>query len=177
MKRLFSGLVLILAMLAATPTLAQSNDSSKRLALSHRFIELMQAEQMGAMLGQMMVQMSPSVSEDMTEAEADEFAAVMAEVTADMMPRLFDAMAPVYAEIFTLEELEGLVAFYESDIGQSLMRKSYESGPEIMAAVNAIMPELLVEMGDEMCDHYECTPDQRREMKASMNEAAAAYRR
>lgn len=175
MKRLFSGLMLAVAMLAATPALAQSNEASKRLALSHRFIELLQAEQMGTMLGQMVVQMSPSVSDEMSEAEADEFQAMMGEIAADMMPRLFDAMAPVYAEIFTLEELEGLVAFYESDIGQSLLRKNYESAPQIMAAINGVMPQLMLEMGDKMCDHYECTPDQRREMKAAMNEAAAAY--
>lgn len=171
MKRI-SGLLLAFVLLAATPVAAQqADDASKRLALSHRFIELIQTDQMGVMLGQITAAFSPAQTEDMTEAQAQEFEAVMSDMTAMMLPRIFDAMAPIYADIFTLEELEGLVAFYESDIGRSMMRKSYEAGPQVIAAMQAMMPEIMVEMGDMMCDRYNCTPDERREMKVAMASA------
>lgn len=172
MQRLFGGLMLALAMLVTTPAMAQqADDFSKRLALSHRFIELIQADQMGAMIGGMVSDLSPGQMEGMTEAETREFRGLMTQITADMMPRMFDAMAPVYADIFTLEELEGLVAFYESDVGQALIRKNFEAAPRITAEMQAMMPGLMLEMGDRLCDHYECTPDQRREMKATITEA------
>lgn len=172
MKRIISGLLLAFALLAATPAAAQqADDASKRLALSHRFIELMQTDQMGAMLGQMSAAFAPAPTEDMTEAETADYQALMEDMMAVMLPRLFDAMAPIYADIFTLEELEGLVAFYESDIGQSMMRKSYESAPRITTAIQAMMPQLMVEMGDMICDRYNCTPDERREMKVAMGSA------
>ena len=89
-----------------------------------------------------------------------------------LMPRMFDAMAPVYADVFTIEELRGLNAFYESDLGRALLEKTFVALPRINAASQAVMmeamPGIMTRVGDRLCVHLKCTPDQRREMKAGM---------
>jgi hypothetical protein len=86
---------------------------------------------------------------------------------------MFEAVAPVYADIFTLEELQALVAFYQSDVGRSMMSKSYAAAPRIATAIQGILPELMADMGDQLCNRFECTPEQRREVKAAMATASA----
>ena len=113
----------------------------------------------------------PAELEGMSEDEAAKFRAVMGEVTARMMPRMFEAMAPIYADIFTLEELQALVDFYQSDVGRSMVTKSYQAAPRLAEAVQAIMPEIMAEMGNVLCDEFECTAEQRRELKAAMSQA------
>jgi len=147
------------------------DDGAARLALANKFVSLMQGEELGAALGQMTSMMMPAELEGMSEDEAAKFRAVMGEVTARMMPRMFEAMAPIYADIFTLEELQALVDFYQSDVGRSMVTKSYQAAPRLAEAVQAIMPEIMAEMGNVLCDEFECTAEQRREMKAAMSQA------
>lgn len=173
MKHLICGLSMVV-MLLAGPGVALADarsDEVARLALANKFVMLMQGEELTAAMTQMMDMMIPPI-DDVSDEEAAEIRAVAVEVSQSMMPRMFEAMAPVYADIFTLEELRGLVAFYESDLGQSLMRKSYQAMPRLNEAAMSVMPEMLTGMGDTMCDRLECSADERREMKAAMAEAA-----
>jgi len=171
MKQLFGGLVLALALLTAPAATAGTNDvSAEKLALANKFIALIQGEQMGASLGQMTAMMMPR-SDTMSAEQAAEAREIMAEATASMLPRMFEAIAPIYADIFTLEELRALVDFYQSDVGRSMMSKSYAAAPRIGAAIQAIMPELMADMGDQLCNRLQCTPEEKREVKAAMANA------
>jgi len=172
MKRLIGGLILALTLLTAPAAMAETTDvSTEKLALANKFIALIQGEQLGASLGQMMAMMMPE-STTLSAEQATEVREAMAEATASMLPRMFEVSAPIYADIFTLEELQALVAFYQSDVGRSLMSKSYAAAPRIATAIQGIMPELMADMGDQMCNRLECSPEQRREMKAAMAVAA-----
>jgi len=173
MRHLIGGLCMAVMLLGA-PAVACADartDEAARLALANKFIVLMQADELGAAMSQMIDSMMPPL-EDVSDENAADIRAVVLEMTEDMMPRMFEAMAPVYAEVFTLEELQGLVAFYESDLGQSLIRKSYEAMPRLNEAAMSVMPELLAGMGDTLCDRLKCSADERREMKAAMAGAA-----
>ncbi|WAC58969.1 DUF2059 domain-containing protein [Brevundimonas sp. SL130] len=173
MRHVFGGLMLALTLFFAPAALAETRDDGPaRLALANKFVALMQGEEMGAAIGQMTAMMMPAELESMSEDEAAKFRQVMSEVTARMMPRMFEAMAPIYADIFTLEELQGLVDFYQSDIGRSLVTKSYQAAPRLAEAVQAMMPEIMADMGNLLCDQFECTAEQRRELKSAMAEAA-----
>ena len=172
MRQFFGGLMLALTLFCAPAALAETrDDGAARLALANKFVSLMQGEELGAALGQMTSMMMPAELEGMSEDEAAKFRAVMGEVTARMMPRMFEAMAPIYADIFTLEELQALVDFYQSDVGRSMVTKSYQAAPRLAEAVQAIMPEIMAEMGNVLCDEFECTAEQRRELKAAMSQA------
>ncbi|GLK47558.1 hypothetical protein GCM10017620_05310 [Brevundimonas intermedia] len=172
MRRVFGGLMLAFTLFCAPAALAETrDDSAARLALASKFVALMQGEEMGAALAQMTTMMMPGELEGMSDEDAAKFRQVMGDMTARMMPRMFEAMAPIYADIFTLEELQGLVDFYQSDIGRSMVAKSYQAAPRLAAAIQSIMPEIMADMGNLLCDEFECTAEQRRELKSAMAEA------
>lgn len=174
----FLGGLLLALMLLAAPAAASAQtpadpDAAERLALANKFIVLMQGDQMAASLHQMMTMVVP-VQDGMSAEDRQMINEVTGEMMEVMLPRMFEAMAPVYADIFTLEELRGLVAFYESDIGRSLVRKSFEAAPRIAEVVMDVMPGVMTEMADRMCDRMECNAEQRRAVKAAMTEAYPA---
>ena len=138
-------------------------DAAERLALSNRFIALMQTDQMSATFSQMMGIMVPD-GPGMTAERSAGLQRAMTRMSTEMFPRLFAIMTPIYADIFSLEELRGLVAFYESDIGQSMIRKSQEAGPRAAAAMMAILPEIRRDMAVVMCEEMGCTDAQRARM-------------
>ncbi len=174
MMKLLRGLLLALTLLvapvAAHAQTAAQDEAAERLALANKFIVLMQGDQMAASMRQMMTMMTPANPGVPAEQQA-----IITEVTGEMvevmLPRLFEAMAPVYADIFTLEELRGLVDFYQSDIGRSLVRKSFEATPRITEVVMGVMPGIMSEMGDRLCDRMGCSADERRAVKSAMARA------
>lgn len=155
-----------IAVHAETPLPAQ-DETEIKLDLANRFIAAIQTDQMSAMMSQMTLSLTPP-REGQTAAENDALRQAMTETTDVMMTRLFDAMAPIYADIFTLEELTGLVAFYESDIGRSMMTKSYAATPRVTALVQAMMPEMVRDMAHSMCDQLSCNEAERASMNAAL---------
>lgn len=171
MMRLFIAMLFASAVfaspMAASAAPPLRDEAAVRLDLSRRFIAALQTDQMTAMIGQLSTSLSPS-REGMTQAQSDALDRAMATMNEQMMSRMFDAMAPIYADIFTREELTALVAFYESDIGQSMMTKSYAAAPRITAVVLAMMPDLMRGMADSMCKEMGCTAKQRADFEASI---------
>ena len=152
-----------LLLVQATP----EDDAAHRLQLAERFIELMQVDQMGEMMQGLASSMVPPHEQRfLTDALSD--------AVGQLTPRIFEAMAPIYAEIFTLQELQDLVAFYESPTGVALVSKSYEALPQITAAVNGIMPEILNDMATNLCASLECSQEELRQMKAEIAQAYPA---
>ncbi|CAN5294826.1 hypothetical protein BH09PSE1_BH09PSE1_29320 [soil metagenome] len=160
--------------MAAEPIRAEPmrDEAAVRLELSRRFIAALQTDQMASMLGQMTVAFTPP-TEGLNEEQQAALHRATATATTQMTTRLFDAMAPIYADIFTLEELNGLVAFYESDIGRSMMAKSYAAAPRITEVVIGMMPEMMQGMADSMCKDLGCTAQERARMDAAI--AASPY--
>lgn len=142
------------------------------MQLANRFITLIQGEQMGEMMSVMVNSFMDDELEGLSGQEVADYRAAMNEMMRRMMPQLFEVIAPVYADIFTVEELRGLVAFYESDLGQSLIAKSYEAAPRMSEAIQAAMPAILSDMAVVVCDQLKCTPEELREMKAEMRGAS-----
>lgn len=176
MKR-FAGFAVLVALLAfpgaATAQETAGNasvstaEAAEKLALSNRFIALLQTDQFSDMYSQMMTSMMSSRG-GMTEERSAALGRALSRVSEEMFPRLFSVMAPIYADIFSLDELRTLVAFYESDVGQSMMRKSYAAAPRITEAMTALMPELMSDMVDIMCDETGCTDEERARRRAAV---------
>lgn len=168
---LFASAVFASPMAASAASLPR-DEAQVRLDLSRRFIAALQTDQMTAMIGQVSTSLTPPRA-GLTQAQTEAVDRAMVEMTEQMMSRLFDAMAPIYADIFTLEELTGLVAFYESDIGQSMMTKSYAAAPRITAVVLEMMPDIMSGIADSMCKELGCTAKQRADIDAGI--AAAGF--
>ncbi|CAN5282260.1 hypothetical protein BH10PSE1_BH10PSE1_34730 [soil metagenome] len=175
MTRLIAAFLCIAALLAGPMAAAAEpmrDEAAVRLSLSRRFIAALQSDQMATMLGQMSVAFTPPAEGMTDEQQAALQRATLAAIT-QMTTRMFDAIAPIYADIFTLEELTGLVAFYESDIGRSMMTKSYAAAPRITEVVMGMMPEMMRGMADSRCKDLGCTAQERARMDAAI--AAAGY--
>jgi hypothetical protein len=153
---------------APAPATTQAKADALKLQLANRFIAAMQTEQMGEMISQMSMTLTPEGLEEASDDELAEYREVVGDMAARMMPRIFDAMAPIYADIFTVEELRALVDFYESDIGQSMMTKTYAAAPRMAEAMQVVMPAIMADMAAAMCERFECSAEELREMKAAM---------
>lgn len=164
MHRLFAVVFAACAMLAL-PALAQSQPSERQIELSRRYIQLAQGEQMEDALRQMMATDPTTDLSDLPAEDRDFVLNMTAEILADLMPKMMEAMVPAYADAFTEQELEALISFYDTEMGRSIIEKTFQIMPEINTAVAAIIPELFQKMASRMCARYDCDP---REILAEM---------
>ena len=83
---------------------------------------------------------------------------VVGEVAGQTFDRLASQFTEIYAEAFTLNELETLVEFYEGPVGQSLMAKT--TGLARRSA--ELVPELTAFFRDtlrtRLCSRIDCRP-------------------
>lgn len=94
-----------------------------------------------------------------------------------LMPKLLDAGARAYAEIYTERELKDMIAFQMSESGQAMLKKAplvraqiiNETMPLIMSA----MPAVLNKAATRACDESHCTADQRKTVTEAMAKAFA----
>lgn len=173
MPKIFIGFCAALVVLTA-PIAAQARDeASERLDLAHRFVSLIQPADMAKAMSRSLSGLFPSVNE-LPPEHVNAVQETMSEMMQEYMPALFKAMAPVYAEIFTLQELQALVAFYESDVGRSMVRKSYEATPRVAAVAQQVLPPVLERAMDRLCNRLECSAQERQAMKARLQGPKAA---
>ena len=160
--------------LFASAAMSAEDEEAKRLRLAQDLIEITQAEQM---IDQMVAQMAPinaqvmksmlpegSLSDARLQTITEATTIIMKEELAPEMASLIRAMAPVYAEVLTTEELEGVLAFYNSPVGAALLAKqpelisrsldisarwSQEALPAIMARTQPRFQELIQELSAE----------------------------
>ena len=165
------GLLLAVALaFGATTEASAEDDAEQRLALAHRFIAAIQTDQMGAMLGQVTAALVPRRA-DATPAQQAALETAMTRAAQDMLPKMFDVAAPIYADIFTLEELTALVDFYESPVGRSMIEKSYAATPRLTAAMVQMTPDLMRGVADSLCREMNCTPEERAEFDQKLAQA------
>ena len=168
MRRFLLAIVAVISL--ATPTLAQTQDSGReaRLALAERVIAAAQADQ----LAQQALAISDAFTpDDMAGLNARERAAMVEvrdEVTRNMMARMTDGMLELFADLYTQEELEAMVAFYESPVGRSITAKSMQATPQIIELTRSLLPDMARDMANGLCDRLDCTPDERRELLRGM---------
>lgn len=122
-------LALVVALfLTAWPAAAE--ESEKR-AVIRKLIELTQAAQMG---GQVMDALFSQIEPVFPQVPK----AVWGELRATMTPeQMSELVIPIYERHFTLEEMQGLVTFYESPLGKTMLEKMPAVVQESMSVGNA----------------------------------------
>lgn len=156
---------------------AADQPSARQLDLSRRFVGLMMSDQFEDAIRQMIAieaEMSPD-SMDMPEADRRFLVELTTELVTDMVPQMLEEMVPVYARTFSEAELEAMIAFYDTEMGRSIIDKTYAAMPEATAAAMTVMPQLMEKMASRMCQHYGCTAEELQELRGAMGEAMGGY--
>ena len=76
----------------------------------------------------------------------------------EAIDRMAKDMAPIYAETFTIEELEALVTFYSTPLGQAVAIKEFELGSRIDELLGGAMIEFFQTFEAKYCAEFDCEP-------------------
>ena len=140
MRRLVA--VLLLLALATAPAIAQ-DDRSKRVDLARAFVELTSAD---SVMNPMIDAIWPTVAMQIGDIEAglsarlktmfgDEVKLALADV--------LDEFAGLYADAFTLEELQQINKFYFSDVGSKLVTTQGVLAQQMIPTMTARLEQTL----------------------------------
>lgn len=148
--------------------------SVRQMELSRRYLDLMFTDQFESVIHQMLgEQMSSDAAMQDVPAEDRQFLiSLTSELVTDMVPLMITEMVPVYASLFTEEELQALIDFFDSPMGRVIAAKNVQVMPEANRAVMAVVPQMLEKMATRMCQHYGCTAAELRELQRGMREGA-----
>ena len=149
------------AQAAETPQAAPA-PSARQLELTRRYIALTMTDQFEDALRQIIVQQAQADpnADSLPEADREFIVELSVELTTDMIPQMLEAMVPIYARTFTEEELEAMIAFYDSEMGRSILRKTMTSLPEANQAAMSVMPQLMEKMAARICQYYGCEAEE-----------------
>ncbi len=117
------ALALAVPLLAALPTRAAEPVDAARIAAARELIGAMRAVEgvkqalpmLAGSVRTMIVKANPQ-----TEADIDDVIAVLHNTMVARVDELVDDIAPIYADGFSLQELESMTAFYRSPAGAKL---------------------------------------------------------
>ena len=155
--RVLMGLVAAMALSGAAPAMAQTASGPAReqqLALADRYLTLTQG-------GEVLKQLRRQIEEGFGEQEMPaEQRAWMSENLSTMMEDVVVAtiaeMRDDVADDFTAEELQGAVAFFESPLGRSVVRKQVDLNAEMQEAMTPLIVPRLTTMMEKFCLRFDC---------------------
>lgn len=161
-------IIVILAVLLAAwagPAVAQTAPNPARqshLDLAERYLDLTQG---GDLLKQMRGQIEEGYGESDLPAEqrawmVENFSEMFTEVMATTLVEMRDDVA----DSFTVQELETAIAFYQSPIGRSVVRKQVDMNLEIQQVMMPLLAPRMTDLMEKFCLRFDC---------AALGEAAA----
>jgi hypothetical protein len=143
------------------PPPATAQADADNVALVKRYFAAVKLDQMmkGLMksLVPVMVQEESRSMDQLTPEQAAAVTAATEDAAADWFPSYFDRMAQVYARVFTHEELQAMVNFYESPVGQSITAKSSTLTPIATQVMQEGLPEFKAAIAKRLCERLDCT--------------------
>ncbi|HWQ88048.1 hypothetical protein [Brevundimonas sp.] len=143
-----------LCLTAAGPAAAQDDEAARRLVLAEQYLELTQGASLRKTLEGYFEEAfakseAPAEQRDwLTENMSAAFDAAMQATFADLTDDV--------AEIFTVQELEALVAFFDTPMGHSITGKSFELGVRLQAAMAPHLIAAFTQLGEKYCARFEC---------------------
>lgn len=156
--RVLMVLALGLSLFAAAPATAQDTardgDAAHRLALAEQYLELTQ----GANLRKTVEAYFEEAFAKL-DAPAEERAWLtenMAAVFETAMDATFADLTDDVAEIYTAEELEAMIAFFDTPMGRSITVKSFDFGVRLQAVMMPHLAAAFAQLGEKYCARFEC---------------------
>ena len=74
------------------------------------------------------------------------------------MGNVIDAMVPLYAENFTVGELEAMLDFYGTPEGASVLKKSVTLGIDAQRISMDLLPGFMEDVAVSVCRQMDCDP-------------------
>ncbi|MBT3296318.1 MAG: DUF2059 domain-containing protein [Verrucomicrobia bacterium] len=144
-------LALALPLQAAPPV--PPDDTPRRVAAAEKLLDLFNMDQTYDQAMQQAMQMAVSMidGQDLPpEEKVNARKAVEASMTVSMEKFSWKNMkgifVEIYSDILSLEELRGLIAFYESPIGQKFLKKQPQLSLATMAKMQLLMKEMMPDL-------------------------------
>ena len=176
-RTLIVGAGLALAMLTevAAQTPASLPVTPAKLALAQSVVTASGAQRNSStLLKTVFNQMSTSMGDATSPADKAFMADLLRQETMALVDKVIQSSAEIYAETFTDEELAGLLAFYQSPTGQSLISKQGVVAQRTLAIVMPLIPSMQRDILDKtfahLCEQQKCTPEMRAKLVAARDE-------
>lgn len=118
-------IIACLLLLPASAALAQTPSPDTMTAARNLVTTMKLADQYKALLPAILLGLKPALTQDRPEIERD-YEAMMPMIADAFTPyysQMVDAIATVYANNFTVDELRQIEAFYQQPVGQKLLEK------------------------------------------------------
>lgn len=130
-------------------------DSARKSALIRRYLVAIQYEKLvnttiDSMAGELLAR--SRIPEEKRGVARDALIAAYAVV----LPQMQEATIELYAEIFTIDELEQMVSFYESAAGRSIMAKTVMLSQRSGEMMREFAPIMEREMTSQLCRRLDC---------------------
>jgi len=126
-----------------------------RLVLARELIALSTGPNISKQIEQYALAQIEKAGDEETE-EAAWVRANMPGMISRMVGKLIADMAPVYAEVFSEEELTAQIDFYRTPIGRSIAAKAVELGIAQEGLMQAAMTGFLTELQSKYCAEFDC---------------------
>lgn len=134
---------------------AQTDDIASRLVLVRRYFDAVKFDEL--MNGMLNSQLDAIIAQGSIPADRQTvFREAATAAYAAVIPRMIDESAQMYAEAFTTDELEQLVAFYERPVGQSMMTKTVILTQKTGEMIQRYGPQMEAEMLEQLCARIDC---------------------
>lgn len=157
MKRYLSALFALLAIGLSGPAWAQdAGETARKVTLAKRYMELADVTKSVTRLTEAMTDAMP-IEDEVPAPVAKAMRESAVESMQAIMPKLIDRYAVLYAEAFTLQELEGIVTFYESPTGRAMVQKNAQLTNTSSEIIEKELGEAFAQdMLARLCDKIDC---------------------
>lgn len=140
-------------MLAAAPA---EDEAVMRRRLAERYVELSEGEG----FAELMDTISEGIMALLPDMPADEQAWFRRNLPLEMTAfgeMLIAQMIPLVAELMTIEEMEALIAFYETPLGRSIATKQMQMGAQMGVMMEFAQIEFQMQFLQKYCEAFDCT--------------------
>jgi len=125
------------------------------LELAERYLELTQG---GDLVKQMRGQMEESYgASGMPTEQRDWMVQSMGDLLAEVMNLAIVELRDDVADSFTVQELETAIAFYDSPIGRSVVRKQVDMNMELQQVMMPILMPRVSSLMEKFCVRFDCS--------------------
>lgn len=136
--------------------------SARKLELARRYFSALHYEEtMSSMLEGLdpLLAMGDEFRDEADQADSEAMRAASRDAMVALTPKLIEGMTPIVAGLFTEPELEALVAFYESPVGQSVIKKAPQMMEPTSKLMMSLMPGYLTDVLDRYCAKATCSEE------------------
>lgn len=151
-----SAIAAALVLACATPVFAQTADAdpADRLELAERYLRITMGEDLDKFLAGYFEESYREM--DLTSEQRAWLTRNMTTAYADVLDATIAGLRDDVAEAFTREELETAIAFYESPVGRSIVRKTMQLSVDAEREMTPHLYAAMTSLGKKYCERFDC---------------------